>query len=321
MPDIVVAGHVCLDVFPRLDRASDFPPGALIEVGPVKFSTGGAVANTGGALHRLGVDVRLLGQVGDDAFGRLVAESLGNLGRDLFVRREVATSYTIVLNRPGSDRTFLHCPGANDEFDPERISNDALAGARILHFGYPPLMRSIYSDGGKRLAALYRRAKTLGLLTSLDMSLPDPESDSGRVDWRAFLAEVLPYVDAFCPSEDELKFMLGPDEPSLQCIGLGAGVVLLKRGDQGADLYVGPRNTMEWVLGQISGPCFPVRVVGTTGSGDATIAGFLYGILTGLSPAGCLRSGLAVGAASCEAEDATSAIRPWAEIAERFELN
>ena len=61
MPDskdvVVVAGHICLDIIPTFAQraggvAELFNPGALIEVGPVVLSTGGAVSNTGLALHK-----------------------------------------------------------------------------------------------------------------------------------------------------------------------------------------------------------------------------------------------------------------------------
>jgi sugar/nucleoside kinase (ribokinase family) len=60
--DAVVAGHICLDIFPTFQEAScgcELRPGALYNVGPALRSTGGAVANTGLALHRLGVSVAL----------------------------------------------------------------------------------------------------------------------------------------------------------------------------------------------------------------------------------------------------------------------
>ena len=59
-PQIVVAGHVCLDIIPAWDPAggdvqSRMVSGALLNVGPATLSTGGAVSNVGIALHRLGV--------------------------------------------------------------------------------------------------------------------------------------------------------------------------------------------------------------------------------------------------------------------------
>jgi hypothetical protein len=58
-------------------------------------------------------------------------------------------------------------------------------------------------------------------------------------------------------------------------------------------------------------------VVGTTGAGDAAIAGFLSGLLRGLSPAATLTAAAAVGACCVEADDALSGIQPWEETSRR----
>ena len=76
---IVVAGHLCLDIIPDLSGspsgatlADILRPGQPVNVGPATLSTGGAVSNTGLALHRLGVPVRLMGKVGNDLFGQAI---------------------------------------------------------------------------------------------------------------------------------------------------------------------------------------------------------------------------------------------------------
>ena len=65
--DIIVSGHLCLDLLPRMDAVpldSLNSPGRLFEVGALGFSTGGAVSNTGLALHRLGMNIRTHGECG-----------------------------------------------------------------------------------------------------------------------------------------------------------------------------------------------------------------------------------------------------------------
>ena len=66
----VVAGHICLDIIPLLESEVAFSPGQLVEIGPAILSTGGPVSNTGLALHRLGIDARLMGKIADDQIGR-----------------------------------------------------------------------------------------------------------------------------------------------------------------------------------------------------------------------------------------------------------
>lgn len=315
--DVVVAGHICLDIIPGFLRKSELTPGALLQMGPAVVSTGGVVSNTGLALHRLGLRTRLMGKVGGDLFGRAVLDFLRQqdpgLAAGMIVDPSATTSYSVVISPPQTDRTFLHHSGANDTFAAADIPADLLDGARLFHFGYPTLMRSLYADGGAGMEAIFRLAKGRGLTTSLDMSLPDPESDAGRVDWPAWLQRVLPWVDVFLPSLDETRLMLrreaAPAELAGQLHAWGAGIVGLKLGAQGM--------FCRWAGRDYHAPCFAVDVVGTTGSGDSTIAGFLAGLLYGLPPEEVLTMAVAVGACCCEAPDATSGIRSWEQTRAR----
>jgi sugar/nucleoside kinase (ribokinase family) len=311
--EVVVAGHICLDIIPTFERPVALEPGKLFKIGPAVIATGGAVSNTGLSLRRLGVPTLLMGKVGEDLIGRAILERVNSDG--MIVAKGETSSYTVVISPPGVDRTFLHCTGANDTFVADDINYDRLAGARLFHFGYPTLMRSIYADGGRQMETILRRVKKRGLLTSLDMSYPDPQSEASQVDWPAWLARVLPHVDVFLPSFDEMQLMLctkaGPPEIARRLREWGARIAGLKLGDQG--LYV------QWPDRELRAPCFEVTVVGTTGSGDATIAGFLAGLLHGLPPEDVMTMAVAVGAYCCEAADATSGVCHWGEVQRRIQ--
>ncbi len=361
---LAVAGHVCLDIIPTFTRTADslaelLVPGKLVDVGPAVLATGGAVANTGLALHRLGMPTRLMGKVGDDAFGHAVLEVFRahspELASGMIVDPAVATSYTVVINPPGIDRVFLHCPGANDTYGADDVALDRLGDAGIFHFGYPPLMQRMYMDGGGELTRLLTRVRGRGITTSLDMALPDPASPAGQADWLAILTKALPQVDVFVPSLDELVYMLDRDRfdrmqsearrgvplggitPAEvltladRTIGLGAAIVLIKLGKYGAYVRAtdslarlracgraAPPDCAAWRGCQLYAPCFSVRVAGTTGAGDCTIAGFLAGLAQGLGPAECLRWAVATGSASVEQPDATSGVPPREVLAARL---
>lgn len=359
--DVVAAGHISLDITPPFTetgaRAAIVPAG-LVFVGPPVVSTGGSVANTGIALHRLGVPTRLVGKVGDDLFGRAILDIIRRAGPDLvdgmIVAPGEASSYSVVLNPPGFDRCFLHCTGTNDTFGPDDVDAGRLAGARLFHFGYPPLMRRIREDGGGALATLYGRAREVGLATSLDMAQPDPNSEAGRLDWPALLRNVLPGVDIFLPTLEETLFMT--DRPRLEALrraagaaglftkvdrallrevadrllGWGAATVVLKLGDQGLYLRtttdrarlrrVGGgllRPTGAWAGREALVPCFKARVLSTTGAGDTTVAGFLAALLKALPPDEAMTMAVAVGACSVEQADATSGVPDWEAVRRR----
>lgn len=119
-----------------------------------------------------------------------------------------STSYSVILAVPGIDRIFLHNPGANDSFCADDISDELLKDAALFHFGYPPLMRSMYQNDGQELVKLLQKVKRAGTAVSLDMAAVDPGSEPGKADWKTILEKTLPFVDFFVPSAEELCYML-----------------------------------------------------------------------------------------------------------------
>jgi sugar/nucleoside kinase (ribokinase family) len=333
-------------------------PGHLVLTGPATFSTGGPVSNTGLALHRLGIGTRLIAKVGRDPFADIVRRVVSGFDQDLALGLvadpDVNTSYTLILSAPGVDRMFLHCAGANDFFSSADVNYDLVSQARIFHFGYPPVMQKIYAEGGGELVELFRRAKETGVTTSLDMTFPDLNSPGGRADWPAILAKTLPYVDIFLPSFEELLFclrrkvydefarsmpegrILAGASPELvsglgrQLLEMGVKIAVIKLGDQGLYLRTAGVNALKgtgraapadpaaWANLQLRASCFCVDVVGTTGSGDATIAGFLGGLLRGLGPRATINAAVAVGACNVEAADALGGLRTWEDTLARI---
>jgi len=359
---IVVAGHTCLDVIPTLPAgmeslASVLAPGQMLNVGPMVISTGGSVSNTGLALYQLGTPVRLVGKLGDDVIGRVTMDMFrqydASLSEYMVVAEGEGSSYTAILSAPDLDRTFMHYSGPNDTFCTADISDSALEGATMFHFGYPSLMRRMYQDGGHELATLMHHAKAHGLVTSLDISLPDPTTESGKADWRAILTRVLPYTDIFLPNMEETLFMLDRDHYetvkskaekaawadaetldnlALEMLGMGAAVIGIKLGSDGmflrttkdrdrlSQLSAGlPIEKRAWADRQLLAPTFQVNLVGTTGAGDCAAAGFLTGLFRGLSAELALISAVAVGACNVEAMDAISGVPSWDKVQTRIQ--
>jgi sugar/nucleoside kinase (ribokinase family) len=355
--DAIVAGHICLDIIPALTGGGfQFAPGRLLEVGPAVMGTGGPVSNTGLALHRLGIKTRLMGKVGTDDFGqaikRIIARQEPALIDGMIEVPDEVSSYSVILSPPDSDRMFLHCPGCNDTFGADDIDYSLLAGARLFHFGYPPLLKRVIENDGAELIDIFRRAKATGVTTSLDMSMPDPESFSGRVNWRSILGSTLPYVDIYLPSLEETLFaqypsefrnltskpggMTGATRPeflgaiSADLLSMGPSVVGLKLGQSGFYMKTAaegsfarfgravPVEISPWTRRELWSPCFRANVVGTTGAGDATIAGFLAALLRGCPPEDCATMACAVGGCNVEAADALGGLLSWEETKSRL---
>ncbi|MBO7728855.1 MAG: carbohydrate kinase family protein [Oscillospiraceae bacterium] len=356
MKKVLVAGHICLDITPVFSQEAgdvSLDPGKLFVVGPAAISTGGAVANTGLAMHLFGADVTLLGKVGDDRFGELVRSAVQSCGVKENIKSDdqCATSYTVVIAPPDVDRTFLHCPGANDAFSEQDITQEDLGGIDLLHFGYPPLMKRMFQQDGEELLCIMKKAHENGVITSLDMAAVDPAAEAGKADWKTILKKVLPFVDLFVPSFEELCFMLrreryeelvrkGGDLCLLtntaelesmaeEALALGASCVMLKAGTAGIwyackrySRFVRqlglPVDQWEGKKGFI--PSFePVAVRSATGAGDVAIAAFLTAMLRGDGLKSCVTLASAAGAACVEDYSALGGLVSLEELEKRIE--
>ena len=357
---IVVAGHICLDITPSFQNkdveslGDVLAPGQLLQMGNADVHIGGAVANTGLALKILGADVTLMGKIGQDAFGELVYSQTKEYDahQGMIVSENVNTSYSVVLAPKGIDRIFLHHSGANDEFYKKDIDISQIQDATLFHFGYPPLMKSMYENDGNELVEMFSEIKKLGVFTSMDMAAVDENSTAGKVDWNDILKRVLPYVDFFLPSVEELAFMIdkerfyewkqraaGSDITTVldvekdikpladKLLRYGAKVVLIKCGAPGLYLATANEKQLDGLAGLLAG-CVkdwanlsvfersykPDNVLSGTGAGDTSIAAFLYAIVTGHTSFECLQLATATGASCVATYDALSGLKSFDEL-------
>ena len=354
--DVVVAGHIALDILPDMSMLTPeqvIGAGKVFEIGAISYSTGGAVSNTGLALHRLGVQVDLLAAVGDDWVGRAIIDYVRSFGAGLSEHIQVtpgaASPYTVVIEPLNHDRTLLTNTGVYNDYDLGNLDLDCVAAAKLFHLGYPTLLPRLYADDGEGFLALLRAVKKTGVVTSIDMSLPPPDSPSGRADWRSILLRCLPCVDIFVPSIEEIMFMLRrPDQErwgselferldadylatlAKELLSMGVGIAGFKLGERGLYLQASADaerlaflNSLgaapaDWTSAVVWQRAFQVEVAGTTGAGDAAYAGLLAAMIRGHSPRECARRACAVAACNIEAADATSGVRSWEETEARL---
>lgn len=296
MSRLIVAGHLCVDLVPQ---SITFPiePGRLSTIGPLSMRLGGSVANTGSALAALGHEVVSTSRVGDDDLGRFASSMLAasGVGGTPVVTAGSHTSYSIVLEPQGSDRSFWHHVGANAAFDGTESDLDA----DIVHLGYPSLLPGMLQRDAAGLRAFLTRARGVGATTSLDLAVVDA---SDTTKWARVLPDVMPLVDIVTPSADDLRSALAMPGASAGdlvelLIGWGAGVAAVSDGPNGVRLGAGDaarlsaagsvlgRLASSWAGARVSQPAIPVhRRATTNGAGDAATAGLLSGILIGASP-------------------------------------
>ena len=169
--DVLVVGELNVDL---LLYGIGQPPelGKEILADRMTLTMGSSSAIFAANLAALGSRTGFIGRLGKDVFGDLVRESLEAAGVQtggLMVREEEVTGATVVLGW-GGDRAMVTHKGAMDHLAAEDVSDERLAGARHLH------VSSFFLQEGLRpgCAALFARAKRLGLSTSFDPQW-DPE--------------------------------------------------------------------------------------------------------------------------------------------------
>ena len=307
MSSIQVVGHLCVDLKPGLGSTKVAAPGELAVVGPMGISMGGAVGNCGRVLADLGVDVSLSACVGDDELGAMARRILGTHHRDvdLAVMPGLATSYSLVVEPEGVDRSFWHHTGANAAF----VGDCAVTATRLLHFGYPSLTPAMCADGGAPIVRLFDRAHSQGVATSLDLAFVADNSPVRDLDWEALLRTAVAASDVFCPSWHDLANCLGlpmdvddayVSEWADRFLDWAAGVVLITLGERGSYLRVADQDrltpfaacgidasawagTTTWQV-----PDVLTDVTTTNGAGDAYKAAFLARLIEGDGPQQCL---------------------------------
>ncbi len=270
---ISVAGTLVADLIIRPIRGW---PGKRqnANVDRIEILPGGAVANTGLALARLGVPVSACAAIGGDNIGMVVKDSITRWAsrNAVTIFPSSRTTASVVGVSEDGDRCFLSAAGACDEFSftPEQVESEIASGSRVLHIGYAMILPRL---DGEPLKIVMNRASQLGALTSLDVTYFEnrPWSD---------LLKIMPEIDVFCPSLLEASAITGKSDAAEAATALvEAGVrkfVAVTEGARGALVDIVGE-------GQEFIPARPVTAIDTTGAGDAFIAGVLAAWYRGLS--------------------------------------
>ncbi len=363
--DAVIAGYTCVDMvlgFKKNESSTSitdlFIPGKLIEIDGLDFILGGVVPNTGLAMKKFGTKVFLNGLIGDDIIGKIVKDWFGNydLSEGIEVAEKEASGLSIVISPPGTDRIFFESPGCNKVFDTKFINYTAISQSHLFHFGYPPLLKQFYLNGGNQLCELFSEVNRMGVVTSLDFSLPDPETESGKIDWTELMGRVLPYTDIFAPSLDEALQIMDPlnfaeikaslkegefieDIPielvrtlAKHIINSGVKILLLKMSHRGAYLLTGDISSVsekldfrlslkDWNYCEILCNSYQVdnsKFINNTGAGDTAVAAFLTAILNGEDPGSSLKYAVIAGRNNLYCTNIYKDLDGWEEMTDEI---
>lgn len=231
----------------------------------VRTSLGGHACNVSADLARLGFPksrLRVVFPAGRDLFGAFLVRRLKEQGlrAEPVFTDNAPTSLDLILVARGEDRRYHADPGANLHMPAAAVLGLLREHRPLVYYAGGVGLLGKFDDG---LAAVLRRAKSLGALTFVDAVSPY------RKSW-GYLRRALPWADFFHCNSDEAAAFVGEADPARaagRIRGLGAKAVFVTRGGEGAVAAV-PGATLRV-------PAFSVRVEDPTGAGDAFSAGLI----------------------------------------------
>jgi sugar/nucleoside kinase (ribokinase family) len=282
MLDCMVVGDANVDLLAKTDE--DLEPGTEKLASNIELVLGGSSTITAFILAKLGVKVGFVGIVGKDTFGDFVADRLVSAGVSIaYLQRHKTrrTGATIWLSKK-AQRSGLTYPGTIDLLRASDIKEDWLRETRHVHVGAYFLLKGLHKPAG----ALFRKARGLGLTTSLDCNY-DP---SGK--WNSGIEEMLRYTDIFFPNKAEAYAISGAKthDAAAKRLGTLAGTVAIKLGAKGAIIHSKD--------GIYCAKPIKATPLDTTGAGDSFNAGYLSQFLQGSSAEQCAKAAIRVAARS-----------------------
>lgn len=266
MHDVTCLGELLIDFTSTEAGAS------MIEAPGFEKHAGGGPANVAVGVSRLGGTAAFLGMVGNDEFGRYLANQLAERGVNTAGLRysdEAHTTLAFVALRDDGEREFIFYrnPGADMLYGPGDLDEHLIADGRILHHGSISFISEPNREATLQAIAL---AKANDCIVSYDPNLRlNLWDDAMAAHAGIFLG--MSSADMLKVSEDELQFITAQMdlEKGMRAIhDYGVPIVVVTRGEAGCAYSWGDHH------GHISARS--TTPVDTTGAGDAFVAGMLY---------------------------------------------
>jgi ribokinase len=238
---------------------------------------GGSAANTIVGLARLSCKVGFIGKVAGDREGKMLMDDFQREGVDtngiIHSKRGRSGAAMGFVDKRGGRALYVD-PGVNDSIESSEIDMKYVTQMRFLHLT-SFIGEKSFQTQKKLVEALPKNAR---------LSL-DPGELYAERGMQA-LEPLIKRTTVFMPSEGELQLLTGKNDyrkGAEVLLHKGVGVVAVKLGNKGCYVTDGKESHLI--------EAFRVKVVDTTGAGDAFCAGFLFGLISGKSLYECGRIG------------------------------
>jgi len=294
--DVVGFGALNVDLLFKVNRLARAEEESFIE--DYTEACGGSAANTTVGLARLGCKVGFIGKVAGDREGKLQLDCFSAEGVDTngIIKAEQGKSGAVLgfVDKKGARALYINS-GVNDTIKFEEIKPDYASQAKFLH---------LTSFVGEKSLQTQKQ-----LLTTLPSDVKvsfDPGAVYAQKGYSA-IEPIIKKTYVLLPNSFELEQLTGESDYCKGAdfmIGRGVKIAAVKLGSAGCYVTDGrERLRIE---------PFKVKVVDTTGAGDAFCAGFLFGLIKNKSLSECGRLANFV-ASRCVMEMGARAGLPYAK--------
>lgn len=296
-PLVVGLGQCSLDILGQVDHYPALDEKA--ELSSLLVQGGGPVATALVTLARLGVQVAMIGAVGDDDFGTQIRDGLlkENVDCTHLVQRAQSTSQVAFVSVDSKEhRNIFWHRGTASPGVPDELPSLLGASARILH------LDGLHLDSAVSAAKMARLQNVVTVL------------DAGTL--RPGVEKLLPLIDHLVVSEKFARQFIGCADPEAAIeamLRFGAVAVTVTQGASGS-LSIGSGEAL------FRQPAFAVDAVDTTGCGDVFHGGYIYGLLQGWPLPQTVRFAAACAAIKTRALGGRTAIPRLQEV-EKFLLD
>lgn len=267
---------------------------------PPTVVPGGSACNTILGIGKLGGNARFIGKRGEDDLGVLFESGLKSHNvQPLLFKSNSPTGHVLSIITPDAQRSMFTYLGASAETHPTEMTSDLFENTALVHIeGYLLFNESL-------MMSVLKAAKSSGALISLDLA-----SFTVVEAAKSLIEDICKeYVDIVIANEDEARAFTGfSDEgKALEALATKAPMAVLKVGKRGS--FVAHNGSRIAVTSMGNG-----NAIDTTGAGDLWAAGFLYGLVHGLSLEKSGQLGSACGYEVCQVVGASIPEDGWKRI-------
>ena len=228
-------------------------------------------------LNKLGRKTAFIGKVGEDQFGRLLRDTIDELGietKGLLLDREIHTTLAFVHTFPDGDRefSFYRKPGADMMLSEEEVDYELIRQSKVFHFGTLSMTDEPVRSATKKAL---ETAKAAGCLITFDPNLRPPLWDS--LDTAKEMMEYgFRYCDMLKISDNEIQFVTGKEDydEGIRILQekYHIPLIFLTMGKEGSRAYYQDLR--------VEKKGFTVKAIETTGAGDTFCGCAIHGLLT-----------------------------------------